>query len=217
MQKAQEEKSLRYYRSIDFLPIGCFNKASETGDLRYLLKLKDYEELPEYNTEGLQEVWEDIREEYIEHSVMQNKKAESILELEHSIFVLKARYSYLNTLIYLTSIDVEGREKHLKELKSKGIIIEYKDEEDFKKKLELESKKTGTIITKIKTKQKELERLTKKDKSVVFEDMLDILEQYKGYNINIWKLSVKRWLSLLKNFEKHNKRIKDGTRTSKQR
>lgn len=39
--------TVKYYRSIDELPIGNFNKINETSDYRYLIRLEDYYELPE--------------------------------------------------------------------------------------------------------------------------------------------------------------------------
>lgn len=54
----------KHYKTFEMIPIYNFRKVKETKDLRYLLKLKDYEYLPNINTKYLEKVWEDITFQY---------------------------------------------------------------------------------------------------------------------------------------------------------
>lgn len=46
LRKKRKATSIRLYRSIDTLPIWNYDRVIKTGDLRYLMKLVDYDDLP---------------------------------------------------------------------------------------------------------------------------------------------------------------------------
>lgn len=200
-QLEKEKKSLKYYQSIEFLPIGCFYKIIDTGDLRYLLKLKDYEELPHCSL-NLEPIWEKISTEYLEFSKGVNRQVEATFWIEREIFNLKSEYLSKKYLLDIAkkSRDRDGMIKHLAEI---GIIIENNDQ--FDQNINAEINRIGLLRTKIKTKQAELKRFRNEDGEgkTTFEGLLNNLERYQGYNIDIWKISVKRWIVLVKDYEKY--------------
>ena len=59
---------MKYYRSEEEIPIWNLNKINETTDIRYLLKLEDYFELPKIGKEfeKMSKVYSDISEKLFE-------------------------------------------------------------------------------------------------------------------------------------------------------
>lgn len=61
--KSQEkDRTIKLYRTIKDLPIWNWDQVKSTGDRRYLIRLDDYDELP--NTEVPIELWQDLLNEY---------------------------------------------------------------------------------------------------------------------------------------------------------
>jgi hypothetical protein len=208
-------ESLRYYQSIEFLPIGCFRKIVETGDLRYLLKLEDYEYLPDCSL-NLLEIWEKINSEYMQFSKGQRKKMEVAFTLEKEITRLKIDYWIAQGLIYAIGIDKKGRADHIKDLAEIGYSIEYTDERDLIEKLKAAQNWSRGMITQRKIREAELKRLTKEEEGGgTFEELVDAVEVYKGYKIDIWTTSTKQWLTMVNNYEKYIKEMKKHGRSRK--
>lgn len=82
---------MKYYNTIDTLPIFNFSKINETEDLRYLVIQSDYFELPkitEKETEELFNVWENINDEIINY-VGISEDYKSILRIKKAIALMK--------------------------------------------------------------------------------------------------------------------------------
>ena len=213
-QEEQEQKSLKYYHSIDFLPVGCFYKVLETGDYRYLLKLDDYDELPECSL-NLDEVWESIVKEYLDYSKGKNKRVETAFIMECEVVRLKAKFLWLNTKLGLIGVDVDNREEHIREFNEEfDEKLEYTDTDDLKRKLQAFSKRTGLIKTEWKILEKKLERVVEKDndKEFKFEDIVDNIETYKKFYLDIWKISVTRWLAIIENYKEYVKEVEKNAK-----
>jgi hypothetical protein len=187
------------YHSINYLPVDNFNSIIKTGDKRYLLKLEDYEYLPEITLEEkeeLEKIWTVIEQEYLKED--KQKKQQVELELSKKILELQNQYMILSSFLFLAGFNNEFVSK----LKEFG----YNVKEGTPDELEKEHKHiTGQILTQIRIKQKELERYQIKEDSVEFEDILDIIERHKGHYLNTKELSVKRWISIKNNFIKYVK------------
>jgi hypothetical protein len=72
---------MNIYKSIEFLPIYNFYKIMDTNDLRYLLVLDNYFELPEYN-EDLTNIWEEIR-----NQLMTSQEIDDVLKRILSLMI----------------------------------------------------------------------------------------------------------------------------------
>ena len=82
---------MKFYKNIEHLPVYNFSKVSEANDLRYLLILSDYFELPEISEKEykeLFEVWERINDEVIDFNGV-NAEYKAILRMQKSIALLK--------------------------------------------------------------------------------------------------------------------------------
>lgn len=59
--------SIRLFRTIYECPIWNWHQVRQTGDFRYLIRLEDYEHLPDVSTEPLEDVWLAMQDEFNEH------------------------------------------------------------------------------------------------------------------------------------------------------
>jgi len=82
---------MEIYKTIAELPIWNFWEVVEKNELRYLLKLKDYEQLPECTEEQLHELyelWSELDYQYFEYFGIEDKYLNR-LKLEKSIIMLE--------------------------------------------------------------------------------------------------------------------------------
>jgi len=81
---------MRYYKTIDTIPIWNLEKINETLDIRYLLKLDDYDELPEkgFDSDEMVKYYGDISEKLFqmfgldESFINQARKGKDLLVLQ---------------------------------------------------------------------------------------------------------------------------------------
>lgn len=106
---------MRYYNTIDTLPIFNYGKISELEDLRYLIIQPDYFELPEITekeTAELFKAWEHINDEIINY-VGISEDYKSILRIKKAIALMKVELittgdKSLETLIELKQIELKN-------------------------------------------------------------------------------------------------------------
>lgn len=106
---------MKYYNTIDTLPVFNYGKISELEDLRYLIIQSDYFELPkitEKETEELFKAWENINDEIINY-VGISEDYKSILRIKKAIALMKVDMittgdKSLETLIELKQIELKN-------------------------------------------------------------------------------------------------------------
>ena len=106
---------MRYYNTIDTLPIFNYGKISELEDLRYLIIQSDYFELPkitEKETAELFKAWEHINDEIIDY-VGISEDYKSILRIKKAIALMKVELittgdKSLETLIELKQLELKN-------------------------------------------------------------------------------------------------------------
>ena len=106
---------MKYYNTIDTLPIFNYSKISEFEDLRYLIIQPDYFELPkitEKETAELFKAWEHINDEIIDY-VGISEDYKSILRIKKAIALMKVELittgdKSLETLIELKQIELKN-------------------------------------------------------------------------------------------------------------
>ncbi len=202
----------RKYRSIHYLPVDNFVAISRTGDLRYLLKIEDYEYLPEIDEQEnleLQSIWEHIEEEYYNEDTQRKIQAE--VSIGKSLLQLQTKYMLLNALLF----SVAHNPSYIKEIEDLGFKIN--SDKPLKDEVERINKESGQILTRIRIKQKEYERVQQKDKVIEFEELVDIIEKYKGHQIDTSKITVKKWIAIKNNFLKYIKEENGRRRNTKGR
>ena len=84
---------MKFYRTIEELPIWNYNKVSESGDVRYLLRLDDYFELPDkgFELKELAQTFVDIADELFERFGVDEIAITSMIE-EKDILMMKLKW-----------------------------------------------------------------------------------------------------------------------------
>jgi hypothetical protein len=84
---------MKYFRTIEDLPIWNFEKVSETGDIRYILKLEDYFELPEegFDPDALVDVFIKVSDDLFDNFGVDDKAITKMIE-EKDLLILKLRW-----------------------------------------------------------------------------------------------------------------------------
>lgn len=82
-KQAANDAKYEYYKTTACLPIWNYNEIENTNDLRFLLRLSNYETLPEYFTD-LSEIWNSIKFSF-------SQKSDSIKHIQHTTDLLILR------------------------------------------------------------------------------------------------------------------------------
>ena len=183
-------KNYKYYKSIDYLPLFNFFMVHKKNDLRYILKLEEYETLPDnIDLKELEKPWEDILIQYQEEedsnaSTIKFIQAKTIFNLESEYLVLWNIYNLLTTI---------PENKEIRQIK-KEAGLEGKDAEWIKKKLK-------ALNNQILIKRKDIEKDEPKNKTFDFYRIIDEIESFKGYQINMHKTTVSQYIAIKKNIK----------------
>lgn len=191
----KSKNTYKYFRSIDFLPIFNFFKVMETGDKRFLLKIEDYESLPEIeDITFLNKVWDEIELQYgkaedSNRSVIQFVTAKGVHELVLEHLML---WNIYNLMV------AENNGINTKEcLKRAGL-------ED--KSLKWIGKRIKVLTNKINLKREAIKETNTEDGKVDFWTILDKINDAKGYKIDPYKTTVREYLAIKRNIKTNGKR-----------
>jgi len=194
---------LKWYASIEFLPVRNFYKILDTEDLRWLLKGVDYEMLPKIDF-SLDEVWTNIWEEFLELSkdrdykiyfdgLRRLAKTENLYELlKAECFTLYFRYN----------------QQYADDLLKEGITLNINSRSEYLESLDLAITRLNKFKTQITLLDKELKARVPKGKTN-FEDLVFFVEVYQGFPINIDTLSIKRFVLMLNKIKEENGKRKN--------
>lgn len=176
-------KEFAIYRSIDTLPVWNWDKAKK--DSRYLLKLDNYDELPECSI-GFAPIERSIANEVAKYS---GSNAMSIYyDKTAELLDLRNKYNVLNDcLIAIKLVNHDEAIEIVKKYFPKYSGIEY-----------LESQLTG-IKKRYENKLAEYEYDYKKEDDGKEQDiypMLEILGRWRGLDIDPFKTTVRQFLTI---------------------
>jgi len=180
----------KYYKSIDFLPLFNFFKVIETGDYRYLLKLKDYEILPK-TKHDLKLVWLDIQTQYSKaddsnYQIINFTQSKSMQKLQIDFLMIWNLYNLM--------VVAPDNKETLKLKKLAGL------ENESLKGIE---KKLKGLRNKIEIKKKDLEK--EESKPIDYCEIIDQIEDIKGRAIDPFKTTVRQYIAIRKNIKNGNR------------
>lgn len=190
----------RIYKSINTLPIWNFFRIIETSDIRYLYKLKDYDQRLPRKTNRLMKTWENILQEFYRAEgssqyQMYVKEIKKIHELEIDKFV------YHNLLFILKHTN---NPEAIELLKSYGI----KDEN----RLERIKKQLKQTDNKLRMKQADFkENHGTQQVNIDFANIKDQVEHYKQFYLDPRKVTVREWIGIIKNMKKNGQERSNKT------
>src|SRR6056297_546611 len=192
---------MKFYRSIDTLPIWNYDKWLNSDDARYLLKIEDYDQLPEVNKKTLSDIENtaiDIYYQASEFELGTSKRNELIFNLTKKLTNLEFQYNHVNNLITLLSL--AGPEPEIfKLLSDAGYSI--REGKDFEPELKRIFNQKKNKVAKINEVKAELESMTREGsgKTQSIEDVQVAIERHNNRDIDLRKTTVKKWLILKNN------------------
>jgi hypothetical protein len=176
------------YTSIDTLPIWNFDKYLQTNDARYLLRLSNYDNLPQIEIPA--NIVIDLMQSYAEGSASTQKYINGLAN------IIKLRHDFTsisNAVVCLHYIDDTELTKIVKS--------RYKfDETDKKESLKNISKQLQGLKAKIEMKQSEFEAKFNRgeSKSLNLYKNIAMLNKYYGCIFDPRTISVRYYLEMLK-------------------
>jgi hypothetical protein len=192
-----EKKFYKVYKTLDFIPVGCFFKILETEDLRYLFRLKNYETLPTITYQP-KEIWTKMYNEFLslsggfsmfgyisDYANIVNKK-ELFLRLKHAAFLLSIK-----------------EDKELIEIvKQCGYKFDYTHEVEYSEAL-LNLNRQLIGLSKIIEKKSDefVKKYKKNSKPIDIYEILSNFEQYKQRRIDPWTTTMREFITIQKNYK----------------
>ena len=182
-------ETVRYSENSSQATLWQFKKVIETDDLRYLLKLDDYDELPEVSTAELVTSWHSIYEEFSE-SVGGNR-SELFLARQRSLIGLKYKHD-----IDASIIRVLSRHPHEE-------LIDLAEEVGYKMNRHDLQGSIDRAVAQIKKTKKQIERTEKEMKSDEderpdFDSLITSLERFQGYQFDEMTMTVRKFANIYK-------------------
>lgn len=194
-------KELKYYGSSKEATLFSFRNVIETGDVRYLLILDDYKELPDIDDDmqdKLMGVWDSINDEFQKAS--DSSGSELRFAEQKRLTAKRLKLGYLS--ITLAHIAKFNDEEVAEELKDDGININFDDTESFNRSIQ----KAISTLNRMKLQLKQAERTmeTGDDESGDINELISELEKFQGYEFRD-EMKVNKFFSILKRYKDHGR------------
>lgn len=188
------QNSYKPYKSIETLPMYNYYKTLDTGDLRYLLKGIDIDELPDYKGD-LNELWEEINYQVSDVNFESNPNSKNIFDKRRRLTELELEYFMIKTI--LLGLRAGKDEELLKELAQLGYKID--PNKDYVKEWDRVNKKSENKKVRIDITKSELSALVPKGgKKNNIESVVDDVERFRNdKQIDMHKTSTKKWFVML--------------------
>ena len=189
----QKPKGVTYSENSSQATLWQFKTVIETGDLRYLLILKDYEHLPEFDIAVLTDVWQRIYQEFSD--IAGGNKADLWLVKTKLLIIMQLQLQHHTSL--LRAIQEFPHADLIQLAVEEGYMIEA---DDFKKTFEKAYTRLMRMKNQINIFQKEQEpEEDAKDPSL--DELIITLEKFQGYQFNERKMSVKKFANIYKKYK----------------
>jgi DNA repair ATPase RecN len=190
---------MKYYKSIDTIPVWNYDKWLQTEDPRFLLKLPDYEELPEISDKiktELHAAATEIHYQASEFELEKSKRNNIIFDLTKRLTNLECDYNLTNNILQL--LELSGRDKQTEQLlQNAGYTL--RDGKDFESELKRIYNQNQNKKSKINELRGELDAMTKNTGDPQSIESIQIaLERHNNMSIDLHSTTLKKWI-ILKN------------------
>ena len=188
--KKHEPTVLNHSKSSDEATLWQFQKVIDTGDVRYLLNLDSYDDLPDVDMEPLTIAWGNIYAEFSE--ITGGNRAELFLTRQKRLVFLKVQYEQWS--IILRMVEILPHPDIIKEANEFGFNIDLKD---FKATFQKAKSKHIKLKHQISIIEKDEEV---DEKPMDFDGTIVQLEKYQGYHFDP-KMTVKKFAHIYKQYK----------------
>ena len=192
--KKLEGTSYTYSENASRLNLWQFKQVIETGDVRYLLVLDDYEELPDVDTTTLTTVWFDIYSGFSE--VTGGGRAELWLAKHKNIIYMEKQYN--SEALLLNMLDKLRHPEMVEAIAELGYIIDLKD---YDKTFAKARAKLVRLKNQLKSEKSAREKEREEEGETDFDSLITTLEKHQGYQFDEYKMSVKKFANIYKQYK----------------
>ena len=195
---------LRYYESSKQATLFSFRNVIENNDVRYLLILDDYSNLPEVSENiqtKLNDAWITITNEY--SNLIDSGSTTLKFSEDKRIAAKRHKIVYIASLLEFISKYPDP--DIIESLKADGFIIDLSTPELFEKTFK-------TAVSKINRESLQLKRSEpdqEETKEIVnFDLLITELEKFQGYQFNEQKTTVSKLGAIIKRYKDHGRQDK---------
>jgi hypothetical protein len=183
-----------HYGSLDFITVFCFFMVASTGDYRYILKLDDYEKLPEdADLAKLEKVWTNINTEF----EATDGTNETIIYFTRSKSVHNMELEYLMLWNLHTLLCVAPNHEITKE------SFEYAGIKPDAKKIH---KRLKALSNRIELKRSDLKEVSEPTEKLDVWEIIAMIEDFKGRNIDVHTKTMRQYVAMKKTIKNGRKR-----------
>ena len=188
----QKLKGIRYSENSNQATLWQFKQVIETGELRYLLILDDYDELPEFDITLLTEVWQSIYQEF--SNISGGSRADLWLLKIKRLSAMQIDYQRHASMMRI--IKEYPHEELIELINEEGYAIKA---DDFEKTFE----KAYTRLMRMKNQISifEKERAVDEGNEQSLDDLIVTLEKFQGYQFDEHEMSVKKFANIYKKYK----------------
>jgi len=184
-KKSEVNYKYDHYKSLDFITVFCFFMTTSTGDYRYILKLDDYENLPDVNIDELKEVWDNINSEF--EDTDESNGAVIHFTRSKSVHGMEKEYLMLYNLYNMLCIAPE-HELTLQECNHAKITPDPKKIH----------KRLKALSNKIELKRKDIKEVSENTEKLDIWEIIARIEDFRGFNIDVHKTSMRQYIAIKK-------------------
>ena len=192
--KKQNPPALKFSENISLVNLWQFKKVVETGNVKYLLKLSNYDELPDCDIDELSDAWYKIYAEFSE--IVGGNRADLWLVKHKRLLLMKLNYELGATILRV--VQKLPVKETIEAAKEHGYII---DPDNLKPTFEKAYTKLMRLKNKISIIESESKQETDESEKEDFDGLIATLEKFQGYQFDEHAMSVKKFANIYKNYK----------------
>lgn len=196
---------LSLYDSYEFIPVYNFYRASETDDLRYLLRLKRYDRLPNVDMSKHNETWEKILEEH--RKITGDNNYLTIFYKICEYHQILNKYNNLSNMLF--TLNYRPNKGYIQDLKENGYHISIKSDKEYRETLNVAKHRIENLCSKMEIVEHEIEQMTKGQKNESYHDLVAAVRIEAGV-IDIHNTTMPEFVFIINNLKKRVKNARDN-------
>jgi len=197
----QSETGLRFSENINQVNLWQFKNVIANAEVRFLLILDNYDELPDCNTEELSDAWYKIYADFSE--IVGGNGADLWLVKQRRLVSMKLNYQLGTTI--LRAVQICPVRETIQAAEGFGYTIDINN-------LKPTFEKAYTKLMRLKNQISVIENESKQDNEAGnkndLERLIATLEKHQGYQFDEMKMSVRKFANIYKNYKDAREQVR---------
>lgn len=189
----QNSKDLKFSKNLDQVNLWQFKKVIQKGNVKYLLILDDYDELPECDIEELSNTWYGIYAEFSQ--IVGGNRADLWLVKRKRLVSMQLNQKIGSIL--LRSVQVCPVKETVQAAAEFGYFIDLNNFENTFEKAYTKLMRLKNQISIIENESKQEDTKDSED----IEGLIATLEKFQGYQFDELKMSMRKFANIYKNYK----------------